>query len=787
MKELEQKIIRYLENESRQNHTISKMLEAFQMTSSSDFIRLNQILEDMEKEFLIFRNAKNEFLTQKQARVIEGRLSVNRMGVGFVDVEDKESYRIEAPNLMSAMNGDLILIQALNLAPFAKVIAIKERAKDTVVGTIVHNGKRPTLVLDDERLKERKIRLSYSKDFYPMEGLKVVCRITRYGDPLDLTILKSIGHKDDPGTDIASILVDHGIPLEFPDEVMEEVRSISQEVEDGQLEGRRDLRSMAFVTIDGDDSKDFDDAVYVEKEEQGFHLWVSIADVSSYVLEGNSLDVEAQQRSFSTYVVDRVVPMLPHELSNGICSLNPSVDRLALTCEMHISNQGKLLSYEVYPSVINSHARMTYSKVNRLYEGNSQVKVEYQDFVDLCECLLDCSDAIRHERVGKGAINFERPETELKLDEKGKPISIQAKRRGVAEECIEDCMIITNVAIARYLQEHKLPGIYRIHEEPSAKSLKEYKRVAQILGKPFTLRKSNVTPKEVQQFLTSIQDDRVAPVLNMLMLRTMQKARYDIHDVGHFGLAEKDYLHFTSPIRRYPDLIVHRMLWKYAFRKETLDVNRENGRNQEFAEHASIQERNCADAEYACLDMKKAEYMLDHIGDSFKGLITSITRFGIFVQLENTIEGLILARNMKGDYYQFNEDRSEMVGQRNGLRYYVGQDVEVRVLGADKQKRTIDFEFVGNRRASFKETRMDRKPRRFREEDSISYWDNPKDRKEKKPSFEPRKLDRFKTERSKNDRFSKPFDRKSRDSKKSFRKSKDSGRKRNGPKKKYHK
>ncbi|MBW9212604.1 MULTISPECIES: ribonuclease R [Terrabacteria group] len=732
MEELEKRILRYLQTEPRHKHTVSHLLEAFQMVSSSDFIRLNRILEKMEREYLVFRNTHNEFLTQSQAKVMEGRLSVNRMGVGFVDMEDEKSYRIETADLASAMHGDLVLIQALKIPPFAKVIAIKERAKDTIVGTLLVRGKKIYFEADDERLKERKVRLSYSKDFLVIDGLKVVGHITGYGNPLDVIILKAIGHKDDPGTDIASILVDHEIPLEFPDEVVEELKFIPREVQSEQLLGRKDLRNQTFVTIDGDSSKDFDDAVSVERNEDGYRLWVSIADVSSYVKEDTALDREAQQRSFSTYVVDRVVPMLPHELSNGICSLNPHVNRLTLTCEMQISKKGQIVFYDVYPSVINSKERMTYNKVNQILIGDESVMKEYASMGDFFMALLECADAIRHERVNKGAINFEHPETSMDLDEKGKPIRIYAKRRGVSEEVIEDCMIAANVAVAKYLQEHKIPGIYRIHEEPGAKRIKEYRHLAEILGKPFTLKASNIRPKNVQQFLTSIQDEHSAPVLNMMMLRTMQKARYDIQNRGHFGLAEQDYLHFTSPIRRYPDLIVHRMLWKYVFDgNKKWNKDKDNSRNQEFAEHASRQERNCADAEYACLDMKKAEYMQDHLGERFDGIIIGVTRFGVFVQLENTVEGLVQTRSIPGDYYMFHEDRNELIGQRNGVTYRIGQAVKVKVVEADKQKGNVTFEFVLPRQ-KFQDDRGKKSlDSRRREEDSISYWDNPKDRKQK--------------------------------------------------------
>ena len=404
----------------------------------------------------------------------------------------------------------------------------------------------------------------------------------------------------------------HDIVAEFPEEVMEQVHTIPQEVPADDLKGRTDLSNEITVTIDGDDSKDFDDAVAVKKNEKGWVLKVSIADVSHYVTWNSPLDLEARKRGCSTYVTDRVVPMLPHELSNGICSLNPHVIRLTLTAEMQISRDGKVKDYKIYPSFIRSTERMTYNNVNQILDGDAEMQKKYAHLGTLFTDLANCADVIRRERRSKGAIDFASSEAEIKVDEKGHPISIEPKHHGHAEEIIEDCMIAANVTVANFLKWQEIPAIYRIHEEPTAKRIKNFVNMSEQMGHKLVVGKSEIYPNELQRYLDSVSDTDEYTVLSMMLLRCMQKARYDSHCIGHFGLAEDEYLHFTSPIRRYPDLVVHRMLRKYSFEQCTDLEERKNDEQlcQEYADQSSVRERESSDAEFDCDDMKKAEYML---------------------------------------------------------------------------------------------------------------------------------------------------------------------------------
>lgn len=686
-----EQIINYLKQTPHVKHTLCEMKRFFKID------KLNKILLEMKKEHLIFQNAKKEFLTIEQAGMIVGKLSINRSGMGFIDDEKKGSYKIDQKDLQTAMNGDIVVIQRLKKSFWAKVIAIKQRALDKLVGTIDTSNIKHIFIPDDDRLKAHNIYFSYPKDFMPIDGLKVLVHITRYGKPLFVNLVKVIGHKDDPGVDISSILASYNIPLTFPEDVMQDIKKLAKKVYKKQLNGRKDLRQMPFITIDGDHSKDFDDALTVKKRKNGYHLWVAIADVSTYVKAGSALDKEAQKRSFSTYVIDRVVPMLPHELSNGLASLNPHQDRLTITCEMFINKQGNIVDYEIYPAVINSFARMTYNVVNQILKGDKKKKKEHHSLVKLLQNLWACSLVIRHNREQKGAIEFSTLESEVEVDEKGKAIAIYPRQRDIAEKMVEDCMIAANVSVANYMSKHNIPCIYRIHEKPGMEKMNCFKQVATTLGETFNYVKNDIKPKDIQKFLSSIKDDKEVMLLNNLLLRSMQKAKYDIENKGHFGLAEDNYLHFTSPIRRYPDLIVHRMLWKYVFQGKKRKMKIDIDQNKIFAQHASVQERICTDAEYACLDMKKAEYMGQCIGQKMVGIITNITSFGMFVQLKNTIEGLISLQNMPDDYYQFDEKRMELVGQKRHSVYRVGKEIMIEVIAGNKQRGTVDFALVSNK------------------------------------------------------------------------------------------
>lgn len=707
MEEMKERVLAYLQEHPKGKRKFDDIKAGLNAVSAEDSVALNRAVDTLEKEYQIFRSPENQFETREQAGIEEGRISINRNGLGYLDLEGRDSIKIDARDQNTALNGDTVLVKAKPGQVYGQVIQVLARAKDHVIGTYQSNGRRLAFVPDDAKLQSHLIRMDLPGDFTPIDGMKILCTIEKYGTPLVLKYERSIGYKDDPGVDITSILLDHDIEAEFPQEVMDQVAGIPQEVLPSEMEGRHDLRDEDTVTIDGDDSKDFDDAVAVHREGDGWLLKVSIADVSHYVTSGSPLDQEALKRGCSTYVTDRVVPMLPHELSNGICSLNPHVDRLALTCEMKVAKDGTISDYDLYPSVINSTERMTYNNTNKILDGDPELTEKYAHLGDLFFDLRDCADAIRSARRAKGAIDFASNESEIKMDSVGHPYYVGPKERGHAEEMIEDCMIAANVSVANYLKWQEIPAVYRIHEEPQARRIENFVKTSELLGHKFVIGKKNIYPKEVQQYLNSIKDTPEYPVLSMMMLRCMQKARYDSHCVGHFGLAETEYLHFTSPIRRYPDLVVHRMLRKYAFEhcNDMEERKADEEKCQEFAEQASVRERLSTDAEFAADDMKKAEYMMDHVGEVFEGMIDSVTGYGFYVELPSTIEGLVHVSELGDDYYTFNPDRMEMVGQRSHRTYRVGMDVKVICLSASKETSSVDFGLIGKNGRIFSKKR----------------------------------------------------------------------------------
>ncbi len=697
MNELKEQILQYLDSHKKGKRRIEDIQDGLNLHSSSDFAKLSKALDEMEESYDVFLSEGRQYQTRDQAGIVEGRISINRAGAGFLDFEDRDSIRISDKDLNTALNGDTVLVQCHPWQNQGKVIAVVKRDKDHIIGTYVNNGHGLHFMPDDEKIAGKLFRISVPDDFTPVEGMKVLCTIEDYRTPMKLQLKECIGYKDDPGVDITSILLDRNIISEFPEEVMDQVKHIPQEVLPEECEGRTDLTNVPTVTIDGDDSKDFDDAVSVEKTENGWNLKVSIADVSHYVTEDSPLDKEALKRGCSTYVTDRVVPMLPHELSNGICSLNPHVVRLTNTCDMNIDHDGNVSDYKIYPSYIRSFERMTYHNVNLILDGDEEMTENYSHLGSLFYDLRDCADAIRKHRTEKGAIAFNSTESEIKVDEKGHPYYVGPKERGHAEEMIEDCMIAANVCVANFMKWQEIPCIYRIHEEPQARRIKSFVMTSEFMGHKLVLGKSDIHPKEIQTYLESVSDTPEYPVLSTLLLRCMQKAKYDNVCVGHFGLAEEEYLHFTSPIRRYPDLIVHRMLRKYSYEGCT-DLNERSVDEEKTADYAlqsSVRERASADAEFACDDMKKAEYMEDHIGMKSEGIITGVQPYGFYVELPDTIEGLVRAADMHDDYYSYDADRMQLKGQRTHRIFRIGMKVHVECISASKETSSIDFRLIG--------------------------------------------------------------------------------------------
>ncbi len=667
--------------------------QALDLKSSADFIAFDKAMDELEEDAELIRTRKNEYQTREQSGLIEGTLHVNRRGLGFIDREGMNSIVIQAKDQKDALDGDTVLVRTWDETGGIVEHTLKH-AKDHFIGTFMGTSRGMRCMLDDEKLRNHLVTIRVPHDFKAVPGMKVLLKVEEYGSPLRLAVEQIIGHKDDPGVDISSVLLDHDIPLEFPQEVLNAAQAVPQAVTEAELQGRTDLRGVVTITVDGDDSKDFDDAVSITALEQGWQLKVSIADVSHYVTEGSVLDQEALRRGMSTYVTDRVVPMLPHVLSNGICSLNPQEDRLTLTCDMTIRPDGTVQQYAVYPSVINSNERMTYNNFNKILDGDPDTCAAYAYLGSLFTDLTACAEKIRAARRSKGAIDFDTDEAEIIVNEKGHPVDIRKRVRGRAERMIEDCMIAANVCVADYMNTHHIPCLYRIHDEPKARKLEQFRRTAFRLGHPFVIPAGeSITPKRIQDYLTSIQDSAEYPILASQLLRCMAKAVYDPKCLGHFGIAEEEYLHFTSPIRRYPDLVVHRMLRKYAF--EGCDSAREKEADQtrmtELAQQCNSRELLTTDAEFEVDDMKKAEYMADHLGEVADGLISGVTGFGFYVQLENTCEGLVHIASLANDYYTYDEEEGCLVGSRTHRTFRVGEKVKIKVTGASKENRSVDF------------------------------------------------------------------------------------------------
>lgn len=693
--EIKEAVLNYLQDHKTEANTPSAIKEGLEI-STEDARAFRSAMEELQDEYLVFFTKDGTFENRESAGVFEGRLSIARNGMGYVDRADRDSVRIDESDQLDAMDGDTVLVHCQKWQLYGQVIKVISRAKTSLIGTYYDKGHGLHLLLDDDKLKGRPFKVLLDPAFHPVDGTKVLCHIEKYSGPLTLRVSRIIGHKDDPGVDILSILLDHDIDPEFPQEVLEELKDIPDEVRADDLKGRRDLRNETVVTIDGDDSKDFDDAVSCEETDGGWILKVSIADVSYYVKEGSALDEEARRRGCSTYVTDRVVPMLPHQLSNGICSLNPDTDRLTITCRMHVLKDGSVSDYQIYPSVIHSHARMTYANVNRILDGDEALKEKYARLGNLFTTLASCADAIRAYRNAKGAIEFSSTESKITVDENGRPLDIRPVERGHAEMVIEDCMIAANVCVANFLRWQEIPAVYRVHEEPSLRKIRDFIKASEIMGHKLVIGKS-VYPNELQRYLAAVKDEEEFPVLSMMLLRCMQKAKYDSACAGHFGLAEEEYLHFTSPIRRYPDLIVHRMLRKYSF-EQCMDLHERNEDDEKctaYAESSSIRERASQDAEYACDDLKKAQYMSERLGEIYDGIITSVTGFGFYVRLENTVEGLVRMASLDDDYYEYIPERLELCGMASGRIYRVGMPVKIRVMAASVYDGTIEFALYG--------------------------------------------------------------------------------------------
>ena len=616
---------------------------------------------------------------------------------------EEEDYYIGSHDVADAFHMDTVRIVPLEAGNYgrdghrkeAKVVAVVERAVTSVVGVYEQSGRDGYVRPDDAKLPQ-EIHISPRKSRGAEDGQKVVCRMLSYGSETKLPeaeVTEIIGYKDDPGVDILSVVKKFGVPTTFDKEVTAEAKKVSVPVKKRDIRRRLDLTGVNMVTIDGDDTKDFDDAVSIRREGDDYILGVHIADVSHYVEEDSALDREAKARGTSIYLTDRVIPMLPRILSNGICSLNEGENRLALSCIMRIDKKGKVVKYEIAESVIRVTHRMTYHDVNEiLNHGDRTLCVRYADMLGDFYLMQDLSRRIRRRRLKRGSVDFEFPEAKIRLDRTGHAIAVEARERGIAELMIEDFMLSANETVAKEFFSKKLPFLYRNHGKPDGEKLLSLRKLIAGFGLTMGGSGKEASPKDMQKLLKKVQGRPEEGLLSVLVLRSMQRAEYAPENVGHFGLAAEHYCHFTSPIRRYPDLIVHRII------KEQLHGKLKRKRRAhyeailpELAKKASEAERRADDMEREVDKMKMIEYMADHIGEIYEGKISGVTAWGMYVELPNTVEGMVPMRLMRGDYYEYFEDTYELVGQNSNRHYTLGDVVTIRVDAADIEARLLDF------------------------------------------------------------------------------------------------
>ncbi|RAN54607.1 ribonuclease R [Dolosigranulum pigrum] len=715
--QFKQAIIDYIEQDNRESIEVNDVTNKFNNHDSAQFKRQVKALAALEREEKIEMLGDGRLRLKRLPDSLVGTFSGTDRGFGFVMVEDEgiDDIFVPAKATKLAFDGDTVEVE-ITEAPDpsggrsaeGKITRIIERKTEQVIGEFIP-------YTDDEiadynlygyvkaKLKkgpEHIIQIEMN-GLNPTRGEIVSVDITHYpaykGEDMRGVVTETIGHKDEPGIEILSIVHKHNIRSEFPDEVLAEAEQVPDQISAADLKGRRDLRGQQIITIDGADAKDLDDAVTVERLDNGhFQLGVHIADVSHYVREDSALDKEAFERGTSSYLTDRVIPMLPQRLSNGICSLHPKVDRLTLSCEMEINQQGNVVAYDIFPSVIRSVERMTYEAVNHiLEEKHPQTRKQYQSLVPMLEEMAELHHILEQKRRHRGAIDFDSDEAKIIVDKDGKAIDIELRERRVGERLIESFMLAANETVSEHYSKADLPILYRVHEQPDESKMKRFLEFITTFGLTAQASKDSITPKDLQGVMDRIKDEPYEAVISMLLLRSMQQARYDVDPIGHYGLGADYYSHFTSPIRRYPDLILHRLIHYYdEVGRSQQDKKRWASRLPDMAKHSSEAERRAIDAERETDELKKTEFMADKVGQEFMGTIISITGFGMFIQLPNTVEGLVHVSMMDDDYYRFDEDHLVMIGERTGKVFRIGQPIKVKLMRADVEEVQIDFSIV---------------------------------------------------------------------------------------------
>ena len=710
---MREEIIELLGKEKRAL-SATEICDKLNLNTAGELKKLLDDLRILEEGYTVYRSNNEKYMLFENSHLLKGRLSVNKKGFGFVIVDGRdEDIYIDAKNMNGALNNDFVVVEELKgqngKKTEGRVVKVLKKENNLIVGEYKIIDGNPHFIPDDKKLRMEIILDNKDLDDL-VDGHKIQVSIVKEMGKYKYLgeVVKIIGHKNDPGVDILSIIYDHGINDVFTDEVMEEVNALPSEVLDSDRKGRKDLTDMTIFTIDGDDTKDIDDAISISKKGENYILGVHIADVSYYVKEGTALYKEAYSRGTSVYLVDRVVPMLPHKLSNGICSLNPNVDRLAISCIMEITPNGKIVSHDIFESVIRSRIQMTYKKVNKIL-NDEETPEGYEPFKDDLKLMWELAKILRKEKLARGYLDFDVDEPKILVDENCKPYDVVLRERGKGENMIEDFMIAANETVAEHVFYMGLPFVYRVHEVPDNEKVEEFLNSISMLGYHVVGDRNFVYPKSMKKILDQLRDKEGFEILSTLLLRCMKKAVYKPENLGHYGLASKCYTHFTSPIRRFPDTTVHNLLRKYIFNEPN---DKELNRLIEYWEenlpalcdHASEKERDSIDCERDVESMKMAEYMESHIGEEYDGTISSVMNFGLFVQLDNMIEGLVHISEIKGDYYTFDETTHTLRGEKKGKMYKLGQKVRVVVTNASKENSTIDFNLVeGNKNGNNKQ------------------------------------------------------------------------------------
>ena len=718
MHEKRKKVICDLVKDQCYVHMKEKELAMFMQVKPEDRGELKKILSELVEEGKLSVTERGKYVKGRGVpEKLVGTFIGNARGFGFVEIEGREQdLFIPEEGVNGAFNRDTVAVRLSGpkqgKRQEAEVTQIISRGTTSLVGIYQHAGNYGFVIPDNEKFAS-DIFVPKERSKGAVTGHKVVVELTDYGDLSknpEGRVAEILGHVNDPGVDILSIVKGFELPLGFSEKVINQAKRVAKDVSDKDREGRKDLRNVTMVTIDGEDAKDLDDAVSLSKEGDQYLLGVHIADVTNYVQENSALDHEALERGTSVYLVDRVIPMLPHALSNGICSLNMGEDRLALSCLMTLDQKGTVISYEIAETVINVDRRMSYTDVNRVLTGDEEAVKAYEDLAPMFLLMKELADLVRERRRSRGSIDFDFPESKILLDEDGVPISIKPYERNAATKIIEDFMLLANETVAQHFYWMELPFVYRTHDKPDPEKILKLAAFINNFGYHIKVKSGDneVHPKEIQKLLGKIEGDAHEALISRLTLRSMKKAQYTVDCTGHFGLACQYYCHFTSPIRRYPDLQIHRII-KEQLRGRLLEGRIEHYQEilPEVAKHSSEMERRADEAERETEKLKKAQYMEGKIGEVFEGVISGITAWGIYVELPDTVEGMIHVSKIEGDYYLYREETYEMVGRDTGKTYKLGQKVWIMVDGVDYLQKSIDFVFAPEREESNGEGRKE--------------------------------------------------------------------------------